>query len=403
MPANTRLPLLNQSVLNLMISSAFDEFVSHWKSSIAQGEFVSLTLADPLNRVRDVPVKQSVRAVNIRDDVLYQWEWRLNRKSKHKNLSADDSIAEFEQLFAKVYREAYLFTTTGDFTIRQAKKGAVIKSKPPSRSESGAPQPHNRPKNHIIREGTPCPFLETLGVMTSSGKVKASRQKKFRQINRYLELINDIYTQLPDQGPLHVIDFGCGLSYLTFALHHLLANIHGREVSITGIDQNPEIIQRCIQTATSLNLAGLRFSSRPISEAVEDSRLDLAISLHACDTATDDALTISVQRDAQVILAAPCCQHELNPLLNNPALECITKHGILRERFASMATDALRVAALEAVGYHTQILEFIDLEHTPKNLLIRAVKANESGSSVAYDEFKSYLGLSTIAVDRITK
>lgn len=384
------------------MSDPLEEFVQRWQSAMDESTFLSLTLADPLVKVRNTPTKQMVRPVLIQDEVKHQWEWRLDRQAKHKNLTPEESIEALRESIGQKYREAYLFTSEFDLSLRKSKQGLILKVRPPSRDDDGKPQPHDRIKNHLIKEGTRCAFLEELGVMSPNGKVKAAKQRKFRQINRYLELINDIYPQLPEQGVLRIVDFGCGLSYLTFALHHLLTKLRGRQVQMIGIDQNEKVIERCRQTARKLDLKGIEFSTSSIEAAAETEELHLAVSLHACDTATDAALTYSVKNKAQIILAAPCCQHELNANINCPDFNLITRHGILKERFSALATDALRVAALEMAGYQTQILEFIDLEHTPKNLLIRAVKQEGvQGDADGYAKLKSTLGVESLAVDQI--
>jgi len=384
------------------MSQTIEDFISLWEKAIAADEFLTLTLADPKSKKKDRPVKQMVRAVTIQDELLLQWEYRLDRKTKHKNLSMVDSAARLRKLFGEVYRESYLYTTTADFSARASKKGVHVRERPPSRTEDGTPKEHNRQKHYLIQEGRPCPFLEALDVMGPSGYVKKSKQKKFRQINRYLELVNDIYDQLPKEGTIRVIDFGCGLSYLTFSLHHLLTVVHKRNVDLIGVDQNSQVIERCRSIAKTLELNGLTFINSSISEQAPRNDVHLVISLHACDTATDDALAFGVSVDANVVLAAPCCQHELNTKIEATSLKTITQHGILKERFSAMATDALRVAAMEAVGYRSQIIEFIEMEHTPKNLLIRAVKRDKKdGTLQPYTELKALLGVEELATDRI--
>ncbi|MBX3440494.1 MAG: SAM-dependent methyltransferase, partial [Planctomycetaceae bacterium] len=229
------------------------------------------------------------------------------------------------------------------------------------------------------------------------GRVHRARRDKFRQINRFLEFVADVVPDLPPTGRLDIVDFGCGLSYLTFALHHWLTDVCQRDVRIVGIDQNPQVIARCTSTCRKLGLEGLEFVSQPIAGLPPQSRIHLAVALHACDTATDDALARAVQHQADVILAVPCCQHELAPRLTGEALSLLTEHGILRERFAAMATDALRAAVLELAGYRAQVIEFIDTEHTPKNLLIRAVRRKTGSPDPRLPEriaqFKSLLGI----------
>lgn len=361
--------------------------------------FVGLTLSRPRADL-EAAKRQSVRRIELRGQPCLQWTHQFPRHQTHENLSFQDSVERARTLLQDCYRNAHLFTTKADIAARITKSGDWrVSRSPPSRRSPQVAQ-HDRPKNYLIPEGTPCPFLEKLGVMTDEGRVRKSRQHKFRQINRYLEFIDDVYEHLPQTGRLEVIDFGCGLSYLTFALHHLLANVRRRDVQIRGIDRNEAVIERCTQTAEDLDARGLDFQCASIGSLTSErptGPVHLAVSLHACDTATDEALAAAVRLGAHVILAVPCCQHELFTQLDAAPLELITRHGILKERFAALATDALRVAVLEQSGYRTQIIEFIETEHTPKNLLIRAVQREQSTSDRLLPErlagLKNLLGI----------
>ncbi|SFH58353.1 Methyltransferase domain-containing protein [Planctomicrobium piriforme] len=380
------------------------EFLDQFRQAVETGALASLVLARPRRDRKLEPRKQTVRPVVIRNEPRLQWEQQFERQQTHLNLTLDESLARAESLLGPVYQDAVLFTATADITARVTPEGVRIQRKPPSQLPQAAPA-HDRRKEHLIPEGVPCLFLVELDVMTQDGKVKQSRQKKFRQINRYLEIVNDIVPELPAEGEIRVVDFGCGLSYLTFALHHLLHVIHGRDVALLGIDQNEHVIQRCRQIAAKLKLTGLEFRSGKISAAESVGRVDLAVSLHACDTATDHALAFAVNSQAAVVLAAPCCQHELSTKIDSPAMEGILRHGVLKERVSAMATDALRAAALEVAGYRTQVIEFIDLEHTPKNLLIRAVRRQKPSPEAAarYAGLKAFLGVETLACDAIVQ
>lgn len=276
----------------------------------------------------------------------------------------------------------------------------------------------NRRKNYILQEGIPVPFLIELGVMNESGKVLASKYDKFRQINRFLEYIADVLGTLTENGAgtqhfLHIIDFGCGKSYLTFALYYFLSEIKKLKVKITGLDLKKEVIQNCSALAKRWNYEGLCFQTGNIQEyAYEGTPIDMVISLHACDTATDYALAFAVQNRVRIILSVPCCQHELNSALkkhcSNKAFDLFLKYGIVKERFASLATDTMRAALLESKGYAVQLLEFIDMAHTPKNILIRAVQktfavngtgdtefAGANGAS-AYEQLRAALGCAPV-------
>jgi SAM-dependent methyltransferase len=239
------------------------------------------------------------------------------------------------------------------------------------------------------------PFLVELGVMSADGRVRKSRYDKFRQVNRFLELVDDGVPSLPSEGTLRVVDFGCGKSYLTFAIHHLLTHVRGREVEIVGLDLKDGVIEACSSLAARSGARGLRFQQGDIAGFDAQENVDLVVSLHACDTATDEALAQAVRWQAAVILAVPCCQKEAYRQLENGLLEPLLRHGLAKERFASLVTDTLRAQLLELAGYRAQLVEFVPLEHTTKNVLIRAVRGAPAGAPArrAYEELRDALGL----------
>jgi SAM-dependent methyltransferase len=239
------------------------------------------------------------------------------------------------------------------------------------------------------------PFLVELGVMTPDGRVRKSRYDKFRQVNRFLELVDDIVPSLRPEGTLRVVDFGCGKSYLTFAIHHLLTELRGRDVEIVGLDLKEDVIAACAALAERSGAAGLRFDRGDIAGYDAGGEVDLVVSLHACDTATDEALAQAVRWDADAILAVPCCQKEAYRQLESSLLAPLLRHGLAKERFAALVTDTLRAQLLELAGYRAQLVEFVGLEHTAKNVLIRATKGKPAGAEVrrAYEELRDALGL----------
>ena len=381
-----------------------DEFQRILDQSLRKGTFVSLVLSKPATaRGPDRASRVTVRPVEVRGKRRWQWTRQVSRQQTHENLDERQSVARAAELLGAEFQHAHLFSTESDVFARVDRSGRCrIKTGPPSKDQQADPQ-HDRQKSYLIPEGRPCPFLQQLGVMTAEGRVHSSRRDKFRQINRFLEFVEDVVPHLPATGRLEVIDFGCGLSYLTFALHHLLTAVHRRDVHIVGIDHNSQVIQRCIQTGSSLGYKDMEFKTEPIPTSLQPGKIHLAVALHACDTATDDALAQAVCGQADVILAAPCCQHELATQLNGTALDLLTRHGILKERLASLTTDALRAAILENAGYRTQIIEFIDTEHTPKNLLIRAVRRSAGSPDPKLPdriaELKTLLGIDQMRLE----
>lgn len=345
--------------------------------------------------------KVTVRPVELRGESQFQWITRSGPQERHENLTADELIERTSRAFGTAFGDVHLYTKTGDFTGKSHGGGQVKwKSKPPSKADQ-PPTAHNREKNYLIPAGQPCPFLSEIGVMTATGQVKATMSAKFRQINRYLEFLEDILPVLPTDEPIRIVDFGCGKSYLTFAMHHLFTVIHQRQVQILGFDLKEDVITHCQQVATKLNCKGLEFRAGDIAHCRPEGPVHLAISLHACDTATDEAIAAAIRWGCRAILAVPCCQHEVHHLLRADSVPGLTDFGLIRERFAALATDALRAEYLEAAGYKTQVLEFIDMEHTPKNLLIRAVKRTEPDQAARtaamkkLEDLKSLLGIST--------
>lgn len=363
-----------------------------------------LVLSKPRRHAATEFSKVTLRPIEIQERSAYQLTYHFSNKVTHENLAPATAGDRAMDLLEHVFEHAALFTPTADYAIRARPDGSFrVKTAPPSKQSASTS--HNRSKERLIPDGVPCPFLHEIGVMTAEGRVRAAMYHKFRQINRFLELVNDIVPDLPGDRALRIVDFGCGKSYLTFALHHLLTNIHQRDVHIIGLDRKVDVIRDCSELAQRLECRGLEFREGDIAHHVTDDSVDLAVSLHACDTATDDALAKAVTWNCRVILAVPCCQHELAPKLHVESLSPLARHGILLDRFAALATDALRAQLLELHGYSTQIVEFIDLEHTAKNVLIRAVRRtgvdpHHESREAEYAAYKRLLGIETPYLER---
>lgn len=382
-----------------------DEFLAALRESIEEANFAQLVLSRPVTRAANEAVRVKVRPVRIRGGLRYQWASQVGKQELHDNLEADQLQERVAGQLGRVFRDAHLFTLKGNLELRVNRRGKARLTRTAPTAQTVVAD-HDREKPYLIPEGTPCPFLQAIGVMTPQGRVKAKSYGKFRQINRFLELVNDVYDELPAAGTLQIVDFGCGKSYLTFALHHLFTVVHERSVRIVALDREASVIETCSATASDLGYSDIEFHQGDIADYEADGSVHLTVALHACDTATDDALAQAVAWRSQVILAAPCCQHELNSRLDSEPLELLTRHGILRERFAALATDALRASALEQAGYRTQVIEFVDLEHTAKNLLIRAVRRNpgerlDADEAARWGQIKDLLGVAELSVDLI--
>lgn len=339
-----------------------------------------VTVSNPADKEK--MIKAKIRPLLLRGELVFQAEEFTAKQAFHKNMSREELLSYLPGLLAGDFRQAEVNSRLGNATVLVSKKGKMtIKSKRSACPElSAAPElaGHNRQKQYVLNEGIPVPFLVDLGIMTGEGKVIHSRYDKFRQINRFLEFIEDILPNLNKKKETTIIDFGCGKSYLTFAMYYYLHQLQEYPIRIIGLDLKKDVIDRCNQLARRYKFRHLDFYHGDIASYEGVSQVDMVVTLHACDTATDYALAKAVQWGAKVILSVPCCQHELNGQINNALLQPVLQYGLIKERMAALYTDAIRAELLEQVGYRTQILEFIDLEHTPKNLLIRAVK--EGGS-----------------------
>lgn len=341
---------------------------------------IRVILSNPSSK--DGVIKICARPVLKNKSLLFQIEEYTKTQVFHKNLTAGDAGSYLTgKLFSDTssqtasFKNALVETQSFTANVLVSKKGTITIKK---KMNASAKQPkislsHNRKKKYILEEGIPVPFLIDLGVMTQNGSIVNAHYDKFRQINRFLEYIEDILPSLPTGRELRILDFGCGKSYLTFAIYYYLKVLKGYPVRITGLDLKEDVIRHCNELAVKYGYDKLEFLCGDIAYYDGCSQVDMVVTLHACDTATDYALAKAVCWGAKVILSVPCCQHELNKQMKNDLLSPVLHYGILKERMAALMTDGLRAQILEANGYRTQILEFIDMAHTPKNLLIRAV------------------------------
>ncbi|MCP3776127.1 SAM-dependent methyltransferase [Paenibacillus sp. MZ04-78.2] len=341
-----------------------------------EGTLIQATLSQVRRSDLDGCTKVTVKPVQLKGALHYQFSSFCGPKVLHENLAPEAAEAKLNTLLAEQFRQGLLQTGEADYQVLVSKKGKLgILRKPPTKQAVSEAPAHNRKKNYVLEEGVPVPFLIELGIMNAQGKVLAPKYDKFRQINRFVEMIADILPHLPKDRTLTIVDFGCGKSYLTFAMYHFLKEMQGFDLRVVGLDLKEDVIRHCSALAEKLGYDGLRFLVGDIAKYDELRQVDLVVTLHACDTATDAALEKAVRWGASVILSVPCCQHELFRQVHSDVLGPLLQHGILKERFSALATDAIRAKLLELVGYKTQLLEFIDLEHTPKNILIRAVRS----------------------------
>ena len=348
--------------------------------TVLNKDFIRAVISNP--REKGGIVKVKIRPLELKGQLVFQFESFTAKQAFHKNLDRDAAVQELSGC-AGEFRQMQIETADAEYTVLISKKGkATIKRKQRREKAQAADLSHNRQKRYILEEGKYVPFLRDLGVMTEDGKIVRSRTDKFRQINRFLEFIEDILPQLDRDRELTILDFGCGKSYLTFAMYYYLHELKGYDIRIVGLDLKADVIRHCGRLAEQYGYDKLTFLTGDIADYDGVDQVDMVVTLHACDTATDYALAKAVGWNAKVILSVPCCQHELNAQFSagggsgDGLLAPVMDYGLLRERFAALVTDGLRAKYLERAGYETQVLEFIDMEHTPKNILLRAVKRN---------------------------
>ena len=345
-------------------------------------KLIDMVISGQKNKSEDKAVKVRIRPVILKNEIEYQVSEFVGRKVLHSNHSADDVKKKIINYMTEDFKQAQINMTDAAATILSSKsKTLTCKYKTAGQLKVQRDLSHNRTKKYIIQEGKPVAFMIDLGVMGQDGKIIRTRYDKFRQINRFLEYIEDILPKLDKERELTIIDFGCGKSYLTFAMYYYLKELKGYNIRIIGLDLKADVIEHCNELRTRYGYDKLDFYVGDIATYKDVDKVDMVVTLHACDTATDYALAKAVKWGAEVILSVPCCQHEANRTIKSDILSPVMEYGILKERMAAIVTDAARAKLLTANGYDTQILEFTDMEHTPKNLLIRAVKSGKEDLS----------------------
>lgn len=371
------------------------------KSSLVENKFIYGVFTSS----RGTPYKKTTsRSINIKGRDYIQLEKFTDTQVFHENLDYEEAVDILVNMIMNEYRNINLFTLDADYQILVSKKGNIkVLQKEPTKQLKN--EEHNKQKQYIINENEPCDFLTILGVMNEDGQVYKKKYDKFKQINKFLEIVDDSLAgkNIPDD--FMIIDFGCGKAYLTFALYYYFYVIKKVKVKITGLDLKEEVIEFCNETAKKLNYENLKFTYGDIRNFEYKNKVDMIVTLHACDTATDAALVKAITWNCDIILSVPCCQHEFFNKIKNDNLNPMLKHGLIKERISSLVTDSLRSLFLETKGYKVQLMEFISMEHTPKNILIRAVKANKNTKSaeIEYQEFKKFWNLSDLFIEKYYK
>lgn len=369
----------------------FDELIETIARRMEEGAFSKGTISQPRYKTTGLG-KVKLKPVQIKNELYIQFEYHYDRILKHDNVKLEDVRTALRQQLEQ-FKQMQAEFTDENVHIQLTKKYKVSWKAVKSETKKVVDLSHNRKKNYLLDDETPYPFLIRLGVQSQEGKVKKQKYDKFRQINRFVEFIDDALAHLPKDRPVRILDFGSGKSYLTFALYHYLHVEKGMDIRVTGLDLKKEVIEECNQIAQDLGYEQLEFLVGDINDYNDETAVDMIVTLHACDVATDMALSRAVKWGAKVILSVPCCQHELFSQLQSPALDVMLQHGLMKERFAALATDSIRAELLGLVGYDAQLLEFIDMEHTPKNILIRAYFTGKKLSAEKFSKYEAFRDL----------
>uniref|UniRef100_UPI00374ED7D1 class I SAM-dependent methyltransferase n=1 Tax=Paraclostridium bifermentans TaxID=1490 RepID=UPI00374ED7D1 len=343
---------------------------------ITNEKLLKVVISNKLNKdVKYNKINIELKEKNNKE--YYQIEKYTDKQVFHENIELEMIETKLFEMTFENYKQVAAWSENTNYDLKISKKGKVFLGKKKSSNENLVNKSHNREKNYILKEGMLIQPLIDLGVFTQEGKVVKSKYDKYKQINRFIEIIDDEIKK-NDYKELTILDFGCGKSYLTFVLYYYFVEIKKINVKMIGLDLKADVIKKCNDIAQKYNYQNLKFELGDINGYKYTDNVDMVITLHACDTATDYALYNAVKWNAKMIFSVPCCQHEFNEQINSDEFSILTKYGIIKERLSALMTDAVRGNLLEALGYKTQILEFIDIAHSPKNILIRASKGSIS-------------------------
>ena len=369
-----------------------EEYKTIIKEAVCQEETFLRLIANGQIRGESNPwIKAVIRPVELKKQRKFQFTYYDSKRNITQNYGSGELPKRLEELLALPFNRIHLQATDGDLHMRITKKRKVLITKgKPSRPDQRPDLAHNRVKRHLLPGDTPDEFLQGIGIMGRDGRIKPTMQNKFRQINEFLKLMDQMVARSKLAGrELTLVDCGCGSAYLTFAGYHLLHHLQGIPIRVVGIDRDLKLIEKCKRLRDALGWGGLQFFQADIEDYVPKVVPDIVLSLHACNTATDAAIAQGVRWQSPIIVAAPCCQHELRPQLEAPVFEPVLKHGILKQRTAEILTDACRAQVLRILGYRTDVVQFIDSKHTAKNLMIRARKTTKLGNRALVAQYRA--------------
>ncbi|MDB1931816.1 MULTISPECIES: SAM-dependent methyltransferase [Clostridium] len=340
-------------------------------------EIIKIVISNKANKEVEYNKISFLLKENNKGKKYYQIEKFTDKQVFHENIEVNQLEKALLDIVNDNYKQLSAWSNETSFDLKISKKGKVFLGKKKSNNSNLSNKSHNKEKNYILKEGMIIEPLIDLGIFTKEGKVINSKYDKYKQINRFIEIIDDEIKK-NDYKELTILDFGCGKSYLTFVLYYYFVEIKHINVKMIGLDLKADVIKKCNEIAKRYKYDNLHFELGDINGYKYENNVDMVITLHACDTATDYALYNAIKWNAKMIFSVPCCQHEFNHQMEANTLSILTKYGIIQERMAALMTDAVRGNLLEAAGYKTQLLEFIDIAHSPKNILIRASKSKVS-------------------------
>lgn len=342
---------------------------------ILEHDLIKMIISNPKSKESKYR-KIVIRKILLKGEEKYQFEKYTQKQVFHDNVDKTALETMVISFMQEEFRQCDVFCSDCNYVVKVSKKGKIfVSSKQIKQVNVKTAREHNRSKNYLLPEGSEIAPLYDLGIFTKEGKVVHSMYDKYKQINRFIEMIDDCISE--DMTHLNIIDFGCGKSYLTFILYYYLVEVKKISVHMTGLDLKEEVIHNCNKIAEKYGYENLHFAIGDINGYESDVPVDMVITLHACDTATDYALYNAIRWDAKMIFSVPCCQHEINGQIKSEHFPIMTKYGLLKERMSALLTDEIRANLLESESYKVQVLEFIDLSHSPKNILLRCVKSDK--------------------------
>ena len=337
-------------------------------------EIIKISVSSPFSKDEEFN-KMTIRPVIIKKKPCFQAERFKNNQVFHLNITKPELSAFLENIFQK-YAQICVFKSGVTVTFAVSKNGKIKRSKSKNNLNPKAQNAeNNRKKEYIFNEGENIPALVDLGIFTPDFKIVKSKYDKFKQINRFIEIVNDAFTNYTNEN-ITILDFGCGKSYLTFIIYYYFAEVKKKNVKIIGYDLKKDVVENCNKVAEKYGYHNLKFVVSDVTKDVlYDEHIDMVISLHACDTATDFALHYAIKKNVKFIFSVPCCQHEVNKTIKKGGdFDILLKHGLIKERMSALLTDSIRASVLEDMGYNVDVLEFVDFSHSPKNIMLRAKK-----------------------------